>query len=171
MGLLNKNKKDQEPSPEVNVNQEQVADMVFHEEEPSVEQSTVEKVETKVDEKKELESTKEKISSTKTTSAKKDDKAPSVKSQDQVEIEKIMSEGLGDIYSELPSNRKAEFKEKGEVAANKIEKILNSTKVQFGKIVGLIKKWLSMLPGVNKFFLEQESKIKADRIVDYKDHN
>jgi len=32
----------------------------------------------------------------------------------------------------------------------------------------LIKKWLLLIPGVNKYFLEQEAKIKADEIVKMK---
>ncbi len=171
MGLLNKNKKSQETSPLETGSTEQLEDIVFHEQEKSPDQvESVEAKEPKIDEKKVLESTKEAIATTKTKAAPKDDKVKTAKTQNQVEIEKIMSEGLEDLYTDLPENRKAEFRVKGEETANNIEKILDSAKVQFGKIVGLIKKWLSMLPGVNKYFLEQESKIKADRIIDYKDH-
>ena len=34
------------------------------------------------------------------------------------------------------------------------------------KILKLIRSWLKLIPGVNKFFLEQEAKIKTDKIVD-----
>ena len=91
------------------------------------------------------------------------------KTEEQKAVEGILSEGLEDLYSNLPDNRKAEFKVKGEETATKINILLQGVKVQVGKVVDLIKTWLSMIPGVNKFFLEQESKIKADKLLEYKD--
>ena len=90
------------------------------------------------------------------------------KTEEEKAIEGILAEGLDALYSNLPDNRKQEFKQKGEVAATQINQLLQAVKVKVGKIVSIIKKWLSMIPGVNKFFLEQESKIKADRLLDYK---
>ncbi|KKQ80025.1 MAG: hypothetical protein UT02_C0017G0008 [Parcubacteria group bacterium GW2011_GWC2_38_7] len=90
------------------------------------------------------------------------------KSEDLVAIEKILSEGLEDLYSKLPDNRKAEFRQKGEEAASTIETMMQSAKVQMKKVIGVIRDWLLMIPGVNKFFLEQETKIKADKLLEYK---
>lgn len=90
------------------------------------------------------------------------------KSEDQKKVESILSDGLADLYSNLPDNRKAEFKQKGEQTASQIVTLLQAAKVKVGKVVDLIKGWLTMIPGVNKFFLEQESKIKADRLLEYK---
>ena len=45
---------------------------------------------------------------------------------------------------------------------------MQQTKIQVKKIFILIISWLKIIPGVNKFFLEQEAKIKADRILDLK---
>ena len=36
--------------------------------------------------------------------------------------------------------------------------------IQMKKILKLIREWLLIIPGVNKFFLEQEAKIKAEKI-------
>jgi len=91
-----------------------------------------------------------------------------VKDPELVEIETILSEGLESLYKELPDNRKAEFRQKGEETAGAIRVLLSSAKVKVTKIVALIVKWLKMIPGVNKFFLEQESKIKADRLLEFK---
>lgn len=93
---------------------------------------------------------------------------PVSKSEEQAMIETILSEGLEDLYKQLPPNRQQEFKIKGEETASQIEKLLGSAKVQMNKIIDLIKGWLSMIPGVNKYFLAQESKIKADRLIEYK---
>lgn len=43
--------------------------------------------------------------------------------------------------------------------------MLQATKVQTKKIVELLLAWLRIIPGVNRFFLEQEAKIKADKLL------
>lgn len=85
--------------------------------------------------------------------------------QRQKEIEDILSKDVADMYLAMPAERRVEFKAVGEATARKINDLLSSPKVQVMKIVDLIKKWLSMIPGVNKYFIEQEAKIKADEIV------
>ncbi len=90
------------------------------------------------------------------------------KSEDLIQIETILAEGLADLYKELPDNRKPEFKQKGEETAREVEGLLHAAKVKMHKVVRVIVEWLKMIPGVNKFFLEQESKIKADRLLEYK---
>ncbi|MDD4901912.1 MAG: hypothetical protein PHE24_02140 [Patescibacteria group bacterium] len=84
------------------------------------------------------------------------------------QIENFLSVGLEEIYLGLPLEKQAEFRKEGEKTAKKIEKLLEKTKINIGKIVNLIRKWLSLIPGVNKFFLEQEAKIKADEIIKLK---
>jgi hypothetical protein len=37
--------------------------------------------------------------------------------------------------------------------------------VQARKLLTLIRRWLVLIPGVNKFFLEKEAKIKVEKIV------
>ncbi len=83
-------------------------------------------------------------------------------------IDKILSAGLEDAYLSLSPELKKEFKVKGEETTIKINMLLNKVKVNFGKIVKLIKKWLLIIPRINPFFLEQEAKIKADRILNLK---
>lgn len=82
-----------------------------------------------------------------------------------VRVEKIMEEGLGDAYQRLSPIAKEEFKLKGEQTSAKIHELLKSTHVKAKKIFQLLVEWLKMLPGINKFFLEQEAKIKTDRII------
>ena len=81
------------------------------------------------------------------------------------QIESILSEGLEKTYQSLPDDLKQEFKAKGEETASKIEQLVSQAKVVVHKVVDLIKKWLSIIPGVNKFFLEQETKIKTGKIL------
>lgn len=86
-----------------------------------------------------------------------------------VKIEKIMEEGLNDSYQRLSPVAKQEFKLKGEQAASQIRELLKSTHVKVKKILRLILDWLRILPGVNHFFLEQEAKIKTDKIIALKE--
>lgn len=84
------------------------------------------------------------------------------------EIEKVLEKGLGDIYVNLPPEKRQEFKVVGEETAGKISELLGKGKVKMQKIISLIRKWLTLIPGVNRFFLEQEVKIKADEIMKLK---
>jgi len=81
------------------------------------------------------------------------------------EIEDVLSHDLKDIYLQMPLNKQAEFKMKGEETAREINSLLDMAKIEVGKIIGLIRKWLQIIPGINAFFIEQEAKIKADEII------
>lgn len=96
---------------------------------------------------------------------------PSVRDPFTLQIEKIMEEDLGDVFLALTPVQKQQFKIKGEETAKKIQHILRTTKVKLGKIIKLIFEWLKILPGVNRFFLEQEAKIKAEKILTLSEHN
>ncbi len=92
--------------------------------------------------------------------------APQAKTQKQVE--NVLAEGLAEIYLNLAPAKRKEFKKAGEETAKKISQLLTKAKINIGEIIKLIKKWLSLIPGVNKYFLEQEAKIKADEIIKMK---
>lgn len=92
-------------------------------------------------------------------------KIPQVRDQLTVEVEHIMEEGLKEAFDEMTMVQKQEFKIKGEETALQIRQLLKSAHVKVKKIFKLLFEWLKMLPGVNKFFLQQEAKIKADKIV------
>jgi len=85
------------------------------------------------------------------------------------EIDNILASGLHEIFLSLDKKKQVEFKQKGDETVIKINNILDKTKVRVDKIIDLIKKWLKIIPGINQFFLEQEAKIKADKIVNLKD--
>ncbi len=93
---------------------------------------------------------------------------PQVKDEVAEKIEKILEDGLGDAFQRLSPIAKQEFKIKGEKTAAKISELLRSTHVKVKKILRLIVEWLKILPGINRFFLEQEAKIKTDRIIELK---
>lgn len=80
-------------------------------------------------------------------------------------IENILSEGLQEEYQQLDPATQQQFRQVGEETAGQIETLLQSTKNQIQKIISLITAWLKILPGVNSFFIQQEAKIKADKIL------
>lgn len=83
-----------------------------------------------------------------------------------IEVEKILEDGIGPFYASLPAEAKPLFKKKGEEAATEIAEMVRTLKVRVKRALELIYVWLKTIPGVNKFFLEQEAKIKTDRIVE-----
>jgi len=88
-----------------------------------------------------------------------------VKSPLYYQVEGILAQGLEEAYQKLTPAKQLEFKKVGEATASKIALLLKSAKVRVKEIFNLILKWLKVIPGLNKFFLEQEAKIKADRIL------
>lgn len=80
-------------------------------------------------------------------------------------IETILATGLDGFFKGLSPAEQLRFKTEGESTALKIKQLLHAQKTKIKDIVKLIINWLKGLPGINKFFLEQEAKIKADAIV------
>lgn len=103
---------------------------------------------------------------------KKISKTPKPVSNEEKErekkIEEILSDGLNDVFLGMSPKKQKEFKEEGERTISHINKLLSKTKINVEKIINLIKRWLSVIPKVNRFFLEQEAKIKTDKIIKLK---
>lgn len=101
-------------------------------------------------------------------SKKKPTVIPQVRDVLTVEVEKVMEEGLKEAFQELNPIQRQEFKIKGEETALQIRVLMKAAHVKVKQIFRLIVEWLKMLPGVNRFFLEQEAKIKTDKIMELK---
>ncbi|MCX6793138.1 MAG: hypothetical protein NTY12_03855 [Candidatus Falkowbacteria bacterium] len=86
------------------------------------------------------------------------------------EIERILEDDLSNVYFNLPEVEKEKFRLQGEETAIEINTLLSSTKIKVQKIIKLIRNWLLLIPGVNRFFLEQEAKLKTDEIIKIKDN-
>lgn len=84
-------------------------------------------------------------------------------------IDAILAEGLNEIFLKMNAQEQQEFKQRGEETVKKINLLLNKTKVRANQIIALIRSWLKLIPGINRFFLEQETKIKTDKIIRIKD--
>lgn len=90
------------------------------------------------------------------------------KSPTLVKIESILEQDLQDAYLKMDPVTRQKFKTEGEKTAAQIEQILSKTKIKVKKILKLILNWLKIIPGVNKFFIQQEVKIKTDKIMKLK---
>ncbi len=91
--------------------------------------------------------------------------AQSAETKRAMEIDMILSSGLNEVFLNMTPVQQNTFKKTGEDAVVKINQLLSETKVKVNKIIDIIRKWLKLIPGVNKFFLEQEVKIKTDKIL------
>lgn len=80
-------------------------------------------------------------------------------------IENILEENLLPLYKELSAQQRKQFRVEGERTARSIEQLLRKAAVALLEVIRLIRRWLRLLRGANVFFIEQESKIKAERIL------
>lgn len=83
-----------------------------------------------------------------------------------VQLEKILEDGLGEYVAAMPEEARTRFLYKGQETAGKLSVMVHGVKIQAKKVIELIRDWLLTIPGVNKFFLEQEAKIKTDRVLE-----
>lgn len=102
---------------------------------------------------------------------RKDAPIPQVRDELTKQVETILEDGLSDVFRELTPVQQQEFKLKGEQTAFAIRNLLKKTHVRVKSVFKLILEWLKLLPGVNKFFLMQEAKIKTDKIMSLRKHN
>ena len=82
----------------------------------------------------------------------------------KVQILSVLDENLEDAMSDMSPAKKEEFLAAKKELAGKIRSMLDEAVVQFAAILLLVRKWLAMIPRVQTYFLEQESKLKTDKI-------
>ncbi len=81
------------------------------------------------------------------------------------EIETILAAHITDMLQTMNPDQKLQFKLKAVETATLIEQLMAQAKATAKKIIHLIRDWLRLIPGVNEFYIEQEAKIKSDRIL------
>ncbi len=91
--------------------------------------------------------------------------APAIKSPVVKEIETILAEDLDEVYRSMDPVTKEKFRVEGERVASKLSQLMTQVKIKTKAMLSLIRTWLRIIPGVNRYFLEQEAKIKTDRII------
>lgn len=80
------------------------------------------------------------------------------------QIEDVLEEDMTDLFLTMSPADQQKFKEKGEETVSQIREMIAKAHLKTKKVFHLIKSWLKLIPGVNRFFLEQEAKIKTDKI-------
>ncbi|MDQ5938756.1 MAG: hypothetical protein QG642_446 [Patescibacteria group bacterium] len=80
-------------------------------------------------------------------------------------VEQVLAQDMDNVFLSLDVSQQIAFKKRGEETSRQIVKLLSKGSVPLKKIVNLIVAWLRVIPNVNRFYLEQEAKIKADRIM------
>lgn len=92
---------------------------------------------------------------------------PKARPEDPIlaQIEAILEEDIGPIYAAMSPEAKSKFKAKGEEVAQVIRAMIERAKVKANKVLKLIRDWLKLIPGINRFFLEQETAIKTQKII------
>lgn len=87
------------------------------------------------------------------------------KSPLQIKVEAVMADGLDSTYQSMTPEQQDKFRKKGEAVAKAIEDLTATLKLTARKVLQLLRSWLKLIPGINKFFLEQEAKLKTDEIM------
>jgi len=98
--------------------------------------------------------------------------APAVEIQKDevtIEVEKILEAGLGEYVPDMPEEARQRFLKKGGEVAAQLSVMVRTLNIHVSLVLKLLKEWLLTIPGVNKYFIEQEAKIKADKIIDLAD--
>lgn len=80
-------------------------------------------------------------------------------------LEALLAQDILPLYGALDSQTKIKFRAKGKEILKTIEKMVTSGRVVARRVFDLIRAWLVIIPGINKYFLEQEAKIKTDKII------
>lgn len=81
------------------------------------------------------------------------------------QIEATLETDLRPFVEKMSESERNAFIKQGEEAVVEIDTLLHKSKIKIRKIVSVIIKWLKLIPGVNKFFWEQEAKKKAKEIL------
>ncbi len=90
---------------------------------------------------------------------------PELEALDIKKVESVLSEGLADIYNALPADVQPAFRAAGEEAARQIYELLKAVTVEISKVITVMRHWLRLIPGVSGDYLEQEVKIKTDKLL------
>jgi len=145
--------------------EEKIKPVVPEEKPREIEKEPSEEIKEKKKEIKEEKEIKEKVTKAILPTPPREAVKMPVKDPVLTKIEDILEEDLIDIYSFLDEPLKREFRTKGEETSVKIKFLIAKTKIMVKQIFELIKEWLAIIPGINKFFVDKEAKIKTDKIL------
>lgn len=87
------------------------------------------------------------------------------KTETRKQIESILQEGLAPMFLQMNTQERLAFTQAANETASKLELLVTQFKATAKEVLRLIRAWLTKIPKVNKYFLEQASKIKTDEIL------
>lgn len=82
-----------------------------------------------------------------------------------LQVEDVLEEGMREVYASLDDAHRKRFKAEGEKVAIRLAEMVRGAKSRAREILLLLTAWLKIIPGVNRYYLEQEAKLKADKIL------
>jgi hypothetical protein len=80
-------------------------------------------------------------------------------------LERLLEDNLVDLYLQMPKAQRQQFRAEGERVASQLRQMIETAKIKAKQVLEIIRNWLKSIPGVSRYFLEQESKIKTDRVI------
>ncbi len=80
-------------------------------------------------------------------------------------VENILAKDMDNVFLSMDAATQQKFKVKGEEVAKEIASLLKKAGVRAKDVINLIISWLRIIPKINRYYLEQEAKIKADEIL------
>lgn len=81
-------------------------------------------------------------------------------------VEKVLEKDLKPLYDAMPSSKKELFRVRGERATQKIRDAVAAGKLNKYRTMKVLREWLNTIPQVNKYWIGQEVKNRADDLVD-----
>lgn len=88
-----------------------------------------------------------------------------IKDEVTVRVETVLEQDLKEAYARMSPADRRRFKAEGERVSREIVSMISRLKVHLSKVLKLLMGWLKLIPGANRFFVVQEAKLKADRIL------
>lgn len=80
-------------------------------------------------------------------------------------IEDILAEGLAKTFQALPPATQAQFKVVGEQTAVRITNEVRHRTPRLERLINAVTAWLRLIPNLNPYYLEQEAKMKVEKIL------
>lgn len=80
-------------------------------------------------------------------------------------VEQVLEEGMEDVYAKMDASHKQKFNKEGDRVAGLVAEMVRRAKVKSREVLKLITGWLRIIPHVNRFYLDQEAKLKTDKIL------
>ncbi|MBI5466667.1 MAG: hypothetical protein HY975_00415 [Candidatus Kerfeldbacteria bacterium] len=80
-------------------------------------------------------------------------------------IEDILAEGLEKTFRSLPAAEQSRFKTVGEQAAVRLTSEVKHRTPRLERLIMIVQSWLRLIPNLNPYYLEQEAKIKVEKIL------